>query len=175
MEEIWKPITGYEELYAISNLGRVKSFSKNCGYRKSRERLMKPFKSKDGYLLVTLSKNNEQKHFQIHRLVAFEFIPNKDNKSQVDHINRVRSDNRAENLRWVSPSENGNNTCYNRMIEYEGRKMTVAEWAKFLGMKNSTLYNRIFFHKWSIEKAFTYPVRNISAKTKKARGNNNGR
>ena len=169
MEEIWKPITGYEGLYEISNLGRVKSLPKNKGYAKSKGCFMNPFISKDGYLLVTLSKNNKANHFQIHRLVAKAFIPNIKNKPQVDHINRVRDDNRVENLRWVFPYENGNNTCCNRIIEYQGKKMTISEWAVFLGIKKTTLFNRINLRKWSVERAFTQPVKKNNFQSKKSK------
>lgn len=169
MEEIWKSITGYEGLYEVSNLGRVKSLPKSKGYAKSDGCFMKPFISKDGYLLVTLSKNSNQKHFQIHRLVAKAFIPNIKNKPQVDHINRIRDDNRVENLRWVFPYENGSNTCCNRIIEYQGKKMTISEWAVFLGIKKTTLFNRINLHKWSVERAFTQPVNKNNFQSKKSK------
>ena len=73
MNEIWKDITGYEGLYQVSNLGRVKSLS----YRGSRrEKMLKPLKNREGYLFVILYKNSEVKHFTIHRLVANAFIKN---------------------------------------------------------------------------------------------------
>ena len=158
---------GYEGLYEVSNLGQVKSLPKNKGYAKSKGCILKPFRSKDGYLLVTLSRNNTQKHFQIHRLVALAFIVNKENKPQVDHINRIRDDNRALNLRWVSYSENSNNASYNKIIEYGGERRTIAEWAKFLGIKNTTLHNRINLRKWSVERAFTQPVKKNNFQSKK--------
>lgn len=166
MDEVWRPISGYEGVYEVSSFGRVKSLPKICGFRKSKEIILKPFTSKDGYLLVGLQKNGVHKHYQVHRLVAMSFIPNIEGKPQVDHINRVRNDNRLENLRWVSPSENGCNSCYNKIIDYQGKSMTVAEWARFLGMKNSTLHNRLYIHKWSVEKSFTYPVRKRTVKPK---------
>lgn len=156
--ELWKPIKGYEGLYEVSNMGNVKSLPKMRGYIKSKEKIMKPFKNNNGYLLVSLSKNNKQKHFQVHRLVASAFILNKDNKSQVDHINRIRDDNRVENLRWVTASENGNNTCLNSIIEYQGKSKTLTEWSEILGIKQVTLHRRLFYSKWSIDKAFNTPV-----------------
>ena len=62
-----------------------------------------------GYPHVDVSKDGVKKTFQIHRLVATHYIPNPDNLPQVDHINRIRSDNRIENLRWVTRSENQQN------------------------------------------------------------------
>ena len=103
MEEIWKPIMGYEGLYEVSNLGRVKRL------KKDKEFILKPIINKFGYLHVSLSKNNIVKNYRIHRLVAETFIPNPDNKPDVDHINTIRTDNRVENLRWVTKQENQNN------------------------------------------------------------------
>lgn len=104
MIEIWKDIKDFEGLYQVSNLGRVKSLKLN------RELIMKPTKEVNGYLTINLT-NNDGKHkkFLIHRLVVEAFIPNPDNKPQVDHINTDTTDNRVENLRWVTPMENTNN------------------------------------------------------------------
>lgn len=108
--EIWKPVVGYEGLYEVSNLGRVKSLDRLDGRgSKIKGRILKPIKDKKGYLSVGLSKNNINKHYKIHRLVAEHFIPNLDNKPEIDHINTDRTDNRIENLRFVSAKENSNN------------------------------------------------------------------
>ena len=105
MIEEWKDIEGYTD-YMVSNLGRVKSLN----YRKTdKEQVLKNKIDKDGYLLVNLYKNGKSKTFKIHRLVAQAFIPNSDNKPFIDHINTNRSDNRVENLRWVTHKENMNN------------------------------------------------------------------
>lgn len=167
MEEIWKPIRDYVGLYEVSNLGNVRSLPKMCGFRKDKGRIIKPFTNNNGYSLVSLSKDGKMKHFQVHRLVATEFIDNPDDKPQVDHINRNRLDNRVENLRWASASENGNNTKLNRSIYYNGETKTLTEWSRILGIKQVTLHQRVFISNWSIEKAFTQPV------MEKKRGNNN--
>lgn len=105
MEEEWIPIKDYEN-YMISNLGRVK----NLNYKRTgRERMLKLNKDKNGYLIVSLIKNKKRKTFLIHRLVAKAFIPNPENKPCVDHINTIKTDNRVENLRWVTCEENMNN------------------------------------------------------------------
>ena len=97
--EIWKDIKGYEGLYQVSSLGRVKSL-KNGEYK-----IMKTAKDACGYPHLTLLN----KSHRVHRLVAEAFIPNPDNKPCVDHINTIRDDNRVENLRWCSHRENCNN------------------------------------------------------------------
>lgn len=97
MNEVWKQVENYSN-YEISNLGNIKG----------KKGLLKP-SIKNGYYFVGLSKNNQRKDFYIHRLVAEHFIPNPENKNYIDHINTDRTDNRVENLRWVTRSENMNN------------------------------------------------------------------
>lgn len=110
MIEVWQDIKGYENLYKISNWGNVMSLKRN--------KLMTPKKTKHGYITITLSKKGEIKTFFLHRLIAETFIPNPENKPYIDHINTIRDDNRVENLRWVTPSENNNNPLtLKRMLE----------------------------------------------------------
>lgn len=102
MEEIWKTIEDYPD-YMISSMGRVKSL----WYGK--EKIMKLRNDSDGYVLINFHKNKKQITFKVHRLVAQAFIPNPENKPYIDHINTDRTDNRVENLRWVTNKENMNN------------------------------------------------------------------
>ena len=104
--EIWKDIVGYEGKYQVSNLGKVKSLDyRNTG----KEKVIRQYKQKNGYLQVKLHKNSKQKNFKVHRLVATVFIPNPENKPCIDHLNTIRDDNRAENLKWCTAKENANN------------------------------------------------------------------
>lgn len=153
--EIWKDIEGYEGLYQVSNLGRIKSLPKMCGVRMGKERIIKCFYNHSNYTMVTLSKDGIQKHFQVHRLVAANFIPNTENKPQVDHLNRIRNDNRVENLRWVTVSENSRNTESNNIIEFNGDKKTIIEWSEITGINPITIQARIFRYGWSVEDALT--------------------
>lgn len=106
MEEIWKDIYGFEGLYQISNLGRVKSL-KNYGGVK--ERLIKPKKTKGGYLCVSLWKDLKRYCKLIHRLVAQAFIPNEDLfKTIVNHIDENKENNTVENLEWCTQEYNNN-------------------------------------------------------------------
>ena len=114
--EIWKIVIINNEIYdnyMVSNLGRVKSLNYN---HTRKEKIMKISVDKYGYNYVKLCKNSKQNKFKIHRLVAQTFIPNPDNKPCVDHINTIRTDNRVENLRWVTISENGLNEITRKRI-----------------------------------------------------------
>ena len=99
MKEIWKDIKGYEGMYQVSNLGRVRSL------KYGKYKILKGTKSK-GYLQVRLSKNGYQTTYRIHRLVAEAFIDKIEGKNCVDHINGIIDDNRSENLKWCTVKEN---------------------------------------------------------------------
>lgn len=102
--ENWKDIVGYEGLYRVSSLGRVMTLN----YRHTGvERILKQQTDKGGYKCVTLTYGG-RKSYKVHRLVAEAFIPNPENKPQVNHINEDKSDNRVENLNWMTNRENSN-------------------------------------------------------------------
>lgn len=102
MEE-WRDIENYKGKYMISSYGRVKSLNYN---NTGKEKILKQITDKDGYKYVRLSKNNKTKNERIHRLVAFNFLPNIGNCQQVNHIDGKKNNNRIENLEWVTPKEN---------------------------------------------------------------------
>lgn len=101
--EQWRNVTGkaidFKDDYQASNLGRMRSFK--CG----KVTILKP-QSFGGYLCIELKKGDQEKNFKIHRLVAEAFIPNPEGKPFVNHINGIKTDNRAENLEWTTHSEN---------------------------------------------------------------------
>lgn len=98
--EVWKDIKGYEGLYQVSNLGRIKSIRRNI--------IMKVRKDKYGYYQLGLTKNKEQKTFKAHRLVAETFIPNHNNLPEINHKDEDKTNNRVENLEWCTNKYNMN-------------------------------------------------------------------
>lgn len=108
--EIWKEIPGYEGYYMASNIGRLKSLERMVDVvpgqtRVQYSRILKTRIHKNGYSNITLQSKKTLKTLA-HRLIALAFIPNPDNKRCVNHINGVKTDNRAENLEWATHSEN---------------------------------------------------------------------
>lgn len=113
--EYWKPIPGYEGLYEVSSLGRVKSLLHTVSCKNKYNIFLKTYPSKilspgksSGYFHVTLFKDGIRKQFKVHRLVAMAFIPNPNNFSQINHRNEITTDNRVENLEWCDASYNSN-------------------------------------------------------------------
>ena len=102
MQEIWIDIEGYEGLYQVSNLGNIRSLNYN---RTGKTRTLKTCIKKD-YVVINLCKNNMKKNYQVHRLVAQAFIPNCENKTEVNHIDGNKENNAVDNLEWATRSEN---------------------------------------------------------------------
>ena len=120
-----KLIKGYEN-YSVSTEGVVVNEKSN--------KILNLHISNRGYERVTLSKNNKTKKFSIHRLVADTFIPNTENKPQVNHINEIKTDNRVENLEWVTQSENTLHSIKNRK-EYNKNDTTIKGCKKIVNSK----------------------------------------
>lgn len=98
MKEVWKDVKGYEGLYRVSNFGRIWS----CRFGRE----ISPAKSTDGYYQIRFYVNKSKKLFSVHRLVAMHFIPNPENKAQVNHKDGNVENNRVDNLEWATQSEN---------------------------------------------------------------------
>lgn len=105
--EEWRDIPGYEGIYQVSNLGKVRSLTRKVWNYTKPGRILKPHKKPNGYFYVGLRNGNmSEKHAYIHRIVAMVFIPNPDNLPEVNHKNFDKSDNRVENLEWTTSQGN---------------------------------------------------------------------
>lgn len=117
--EDWRPILGYEEIYEVSNRGRVRSLDrsvrhKNGVVRRYPSRVLVPIKNvmqkrngfERSYYVFNLAKLGKVTKLLLHRLFAIAFIPNPLNLPEIDHVNGDSLDNRIENLNWVSSGEN---------------------------------------------------------------------
>lgn len=123
--EIWKDIKGYEGWYQVSNQGRVRSLDRTVYFKDGkRSRTYKGkilrYKYYHGYQMVNLLRNKEINTVYVHKLVINAFIPKVDGKTWTNHKNGIKSDNRAENLEWCTPSENSihankNGLCKNNV------------------------------------------------------------
>ena len=146
IDEIWMPVQGYEGIYEVSNLGRVRSLTRvvsiysyltNTMFERTIESRIKSIHhDKYGYGMVNLKKNGEHRTEKVHRLVAKAFIPNPQNKPCVDHINGVRDDNRVENLRWCTVKENLNFPLAKKHNS-EIRKTKIGKLNSFYGKKHT--------------------------------------
>lgn len=161
MSELWKDIPGFEGLYQVSNLGRVKSLPRQIwngkGFFTSTEKILHPNTLTKGYFQAELKKDKKRHLLQVHRLVATTFIPNPDpcTLNQVNHINGNKQDNRLENLEWSNNSLNQKHAWATGLQKVSGKagrpkravRLTkdgshilfdsVAEAARFLGLKRN--------------------------------------
>lgn len=122
-QEIWKDIKGYEGLYQVSNLGRVKSLERNIkgrrGITRIKEKILNLVQDKDGYFIVTLCNNGKQKTCKVHRLVGETFIKNPNNFPQINHKDENKQNNKVSNLEFCTQKYNTN---YGTAIERRCKK-----------------------------------------------------
>lgn len=126
--ESWREIDKLGGKYLVSDRGRIMQAVRYDKYgRKAGGRILALNKrDKDGYAIAQIEQGGKSYYFRVHRLVAEAFIPNPESKPQVDHINAIKDDNRASNLRWATPKENNNNpiTIENNRIAQTGKVMS---------------------------------------------------
>lgn len=113
--ELWAPFPEYEDLYEVSNMGRVRTVLHKFEDLKRSKKVMrlfwghiikKPNSDKDGYQSIMVSRNGERSYRKVHRMVAIAFLDNPNNLPDVNHINGVKHDNRLSNIEWVSHRDN---------------------------------------------------------------------
>jgi hypothetical protein len=119
-QEVWKDIFGYNGLYQVSSLGRIKSLSRTIfdtiGRKYTLPERIKPTTDGTARIMVMLRKDGGFKSFTVHRLVAIAFIPNPEKKRCINHKNGIQSDNRVENLEWATHGENNQHAHDNSLI-----------------------------------------------------------
>lgn len=128
MDELWKPIKGYEGYYEVSNKGRIRSLDRIVITSEGKKY---PYKGKliylnlkkTGYYNVQLNKDGKGKTYRVNRLVAEAFVYNPDPESYniVNHIDGVKTNNNAENLEWTNSSGNQQHAVDNGLQKYEGK------------------------------------------------------
>jgi hypothetical protein len=131
MKEMWKPIKGYDGIYEISNLGRIKSLSRQVGGKGGckyilKERYLKLEETKTGYIKVILSRNWKYKTVLVHRLVAEAFIPNPHNLPCINHKDERKNNNNVDNLEWCTRKYNSNyGTAIQKRVLKQRKKVNL--------------------------------------------------
>ncbi len=171
--EIWKDIQGYEGIYQISDLGLVKSLSRNIlksgkySY-KTKEKILKPSIDNDGYCVVTLSKNGIKKTRRNHLLVAESFLNHISNgmKLVVNHINFIKIDNSLKNLEIVTQRENANCKHIKSSSIYTGVSWTKAnnKWKAAIYVNGKTKHLGYFIIE--LEAHYAYENKLLTLNTK---------
>lgn len=132
MEEIWKDIAGYEGRYEVSNFGRIKSYVKKKVFGK----ILSPYLCGEYYAIrLFFAKNRIGKVFFIHKLMAQAFIPNPDNKPEVNHENGIKTDNWLWNFKWVTKSENIQHAYDTGLLTHVGPKGEKSPTAKLKSLQ----------------------------------------
>lgn len=120
--EIWKDVPGYEEIYEVSNLGRVRTkegkvtYTERHGKRRWKQRVIKDKTPNGRDVRVSLWKDGKCKDWLVHRLVAFAFIPKENGRDSINHKDGNPKNNKVENLEWCNHKENNNHAFDNRLI-----------------------------------------------------------
>lgn len=149
--EVFKSIDGYVSLYEVSNLGNIKSLKSN--------KFLKGSFDNQFYKRVTFF---DKKCFKIHRLVALAFIPNPENKPQVNHINGIKTDNRVENLEWCTGLENMQHAYNNNLVplmkgEKNGRSKLTEK--QILDIRKSTDTVKNLSYIYNVSTSLLYQIR----------------
>ena len=143
-----KDIKGYEGLYAITPEGEVWSYK--------RKKFLKPYTSGNGYLKVGLFKDNEEKQYYVHRLLAEAYLPNPENLPQVDHIDNDKTHNYVNNLQWITSRDNNRKSKNKPILQYTLDGKFVREWECANDIGRVARVNIIYCLKGRTKTAYNY-------------------
>lgn len=160
MKEIWKDLIGYEGLYTVSSFGRIKTVARYVktshrgydGKRFIKERILKPYLNKFGYLIVALRKDGKYKTVAIHRAVAETFIYNQNNLPCVNHKDENKQNNNVDNLEWCT---------YNYNDNYGNRNKKISESRKGIKFSEEHIKNLSQAHKDIVTDEFREKMRQV--------------
>lgn len=162
-KEVWKDVSGYEGIFMVSSLGRVKSLSRDV-YKKNgmkmriKEKILKQQETNDGYLRIRLVMDSKGKNFLVHRLVAESFLDKEEHHTDVNHIDENKKNNCVENLEWKTHKENCDHSSwyYKNMsnankrnvfaLDIDGKKTTfssIKDMAEELNIKIPTAHTYV--------------------------------
>lgn len=124
MKEVWRDIPGYEGFYKASSQGRIRSVNRVTSTKKCEGKILRQYDKGNGYYVISLCKNGNQKTNLVHRVIAQTFLENTKKLPQVNHKNGIKSDNRLINLEWCSRSENIQHAFKNGLIKSPAKGLT---------------------------------------------------
>ena len=169
MEEIWKDIKGYEGLYQVSNLGRVKCLPKEWitgkGTTRSHKGKIKRLGIRNGYYQTSLSKNGIKKCFQVHQLVAIAFLNHTPcgHELVVDHIDDNKQNNRVDNLQIVTQRFNSHKTQGKYSSKYKGVHWNkkISKWVSKITINGKTKHIGVFKCELAAHLAYRKELKNL--------------
>lgn len=157
MNEIWKPVTGYEGLYEVSNLGRVKFLRPHS--RSKGECIMRTFIGADGHHNVKLCKDKKRKHFKLHRVVTTTFLG--ENVLEVNHKDGNPSNNAVDNLEYVHHRENQNHWTKGQFLKGVYQERNDIFYRAKITIKNKRVLLGKFITEIEAHHAYLAAVKNI--------------
>lgn len=130
VDEIWKPINGWEGIAEVSNLGQVKVLSRSASFSRNgkpqkcflREKIVSPYVAQNGYLTIALMVNKVRKKILVHRAIALAFVEGYFDGATVNHIDGNKLNNMPENLEWMSLSDNTKHEWATGLVDLRGEK-----------------------------------------------------